>query len=302
MELSLSPPHQPTRALPRRRGTLVTIGHPHDTSWSPRARNRQQHHPWCCSFYGSGRTHTPLQYHTESRTRPGNPLCSASSSSPEPCQPALSHGSACSRRPWGWDCTAHSLSPSASSTLPFSPVDLFLISPISRLQMRTPRHRELRRPVQCHTDGEWQSSDSSPGSPAPGDAPGSRAYCGHPGPNPPWRPDRGPAARHPGRERGWAFIPPRAPRLSHLSQATGQDDIGSRPRPLSTAPGRSPRLHEEAGVAPGRGGWPGPRRQLPSRAGESPGGPAGRERWSGLPGPAAPQQDARMPAEAPWQW
>ncbi|KAM9726050.1 NLR family CARD domain-containing protein 3 isoform 3-T5 [Dama dama] len=106
--------------------------------------------------------------------------------------------------------------------------------------MRTPRHRELRRPVQCHTDGEWQSSDSSPGSPAPGDAPGSRAYCGHPGPNPSWRPDRGPAARHPGRERGWAFIPPgprglvTCPRpLGRTTEAAGP---GLSPQPLATVP------------------------------------------------------------------
>ena len=156
------------------------------------------------------------------------------------------------------------------------------------------------------TDGKRQSSDSSPGLPAPGDAPGSRAHCGHPGtnhapPNPSWRPDRGPAARHPGRERV-GLHPTWALRLGHLSQATGRDDRGSRPRPLSTAPGRSPRLHEEAGIAPGWGDWPGPHRQLPSRAGESPGGSAGRERRSGPPGPAAPQQDARMPAEAPVLW
>lgn len=246
---------------------------------------------------------------TESLPCLGNPLRSTSSSSPEPCRPLSAHylrGSAVSRRPWGWNCTARSLSPWASSTLPFSPVDLFLISPVSRLQMRTPRHRELRRPVQCRTDGKRQSSDSSPGLPAPGDAPGSRAHCGHPGtnhapPNPSWRPDRGPAARHPGRERV-GLHPTWALRLGHLSQATGRDDRGSRPRPLSTAPGRSPRLHEEAGIAPGWGDWPGPHRQLPSRAGESPGGSAGRERRSGPPGPAAPQQDARMPAEAPWQW
>ena len=123
---------------------------------------------------------------TESLPCLGNPLRSTSSSSPEPCRPLSAHylrGSAVSRRPWGWNCTARSLSPWASSTLPLSPVDLFLISPVSRLQMRTPRHSELRRPVQCRTDGKWQSSDSSPGLPAPGDAPGSRAHCGHPGTN-----------------------------------------------------------------------------------------------------------------------
>lgn len=123
---------------------------------------------------------------TESLPCLSNPLCSTSSSSPELCQPLSAHylrGSAVSRRPWGWNCTTRSLSPWASSTLPFSPVDLFLISPVSRLQMRTPRHRKLRRPVQCRTDGKWQSSDSSPGPSGPGDAPGSRAHCGHPGTN-----------------------------------------------------------------------------------------------------------------------
>lgn len=157
MELSLSPPRPPTRALPRRRGTLVTIGHPHDTSRSPRARNRHQHHRGAVPSTALHK-HTHRCNITQSCIRALVILCAPPIPPPQsPASRHCLHGSACSRRPWGWDCTARSLSPSASSTLPFSPVDLFLISPISRLQMRTPRHRELRRPVQCHTDGEWQS-------------------------------------------------------------------------------------------------------------------------------------------------
>lgn len=156
-----------------------------DTSRSPRVQNRHQHQPWCCSFYGFGQTYTPLQYHrVASVPRQSSALhqfilpralpATVRSLSPWLCrfQKAMGLELYCTQ-----PLSVGLFHPS------LSPVDLFLISPVSRLQMRTPRHSELRRPVQCRTDGKWQSSDSSPGLPAPGDAPGSRAHCGHPGTN-----------------------------------------------------------------------------------------------------------------------
>lgn len=164
----------------------------------------------------------------------------------------------------------------------------------------TPRHRGLRQPAQCPTTSKWRSSCSSLGLGSYPFGPlhlinacGIRNYSQHPGTTSPsslllevrlWAPSW--ERRKGGSPKGESphILGGSLPVPGHWAgrqQAAGSGF-------LFTAPGSNPGLHEEAGDADGRGGWPGPWCWLPGRAGESPHGPAGRERLSGLPGPTDP--------------
>lgn len=248
------------------------------------------------------RTRIPLpQHHTESSQGPKNAPCSAASpaSRPQTQQPLIFLLSP-------QFCLFQKVTGSESyCTRPFQTglfhPSLLVSGPvpnlvtISRLQMRTPRHRELRWPGQCHRTSKWHCLDSSLGplssSTGPlhlGHAPGIRNYRRQPARNSPSNPIvEARLSTVWGRRRGGSPSCPSIEARSPVPRPLGRETAGSRSGHLSAAAGGNPGLDEEAGGPQRRRGGPGPRGRLPGRAGESPHGPAGREGQSGLPGPAA---------------